>query len=191
MSRYGLSVRIRLVRKTKPCAEATKASLPDNLLNRMFEATHPMLHMVTDVIYVPYFEDGEWWCGYLSLVQNLFDRSIVARVFSRRQDTSLGLATLQLLSHRDRTEGAMLHSYLGNIYTAQVFMDAVEGMRMTQSFSRTANSYDDATMSVLTEPSRRKRSTTRCISWTDRALKSRVTLLATTLSSTSISVHVR
>lgn len=32
--------------------------------------------------------------GYLSLVQNYFDRSIVAWVFLRRQDTRFGLATL-------------------------------------------------------------------------------------------------
>ena len=32
-----------------------------------------------------------WGGGKLSLVQNLFDRSIGARVFSRRQDTGLVL----------------------------------------------------------------------------------------------------
>ena len=147
MSRYGLSARIRQVRKAKPCAgKATKASLPSNLLNRTFEPAHPMHRMVTDGTYVPYFEDGEWHWGYLSLVQDLFDRPIVAWVFSRRQDTRLGLATLQLLSQRDIAEGAMLHSDRGSIYMAQVFRDTVESMGMTHSFSRTANCHDNATM---------------------------------------------
>ena len=114
MSRSGLSARIRQVRKAKPCAgKANKQPLPGNLLNREFNADRPMHRMVTDVTYVPYFEDGEWHWGYLSLVQDLFDRSIVAWVYSKKQDIRLGLATLQLLSFRGLAPGAMLHSDRG------------------------------------------------------------------------------
>lgn len=64
MSRSGLSARIRQVRKAKPCAgRANKQPLPGNLLNREFNADRPMHCMVTDVTYVPYFEDGEWHEG--------------------------------------------------------------------------------------------------------------------------------
>ena len=79
MSRSGLTARIRQISKAKPCAErANKQPLPGNLLNREFNADRPMHRMVTDVTYVPYFENGDWHWGYLSLVQDLFDRSIVA-----------------------------------------------------------------------------------------------------------------
>ena len=40
----------------------------------------------------------------------------------------------------------MLHSDRGSIYTAQAFRDAADGMGLTQSFSRTANCHDNATM---------------------------------------------
>ena len=40
----------------------------------------------------------------------------------------------------------MLHSDCGSIYTAQAFRDAADGMGLTQSLSRTANCYDNATM---------------------------------------------
>ena len=79
MSRHGLTARIRQVRKAKPHAgKATQQQLPDNLLDRKFQADKPLHRMVTDVTYVPYFENGEWHWGYLALVQDLFDRSIVA-----------------------------------------------------------------------------------------------------------------
>lgn len=81
MSRRGLTARIRQVRKAKPSAgKATRQQLPDNLLNREFQADRPMHRLVTDVTYVPYFENDEWHWGYLSLVQDLFNRAIVAWV---------------------------------------------------------------------------------------------------------------
>lgn len=67
MSRRGLTARIRQVRKAKPCAgKATWQQLPDNLLNREFQADRPMHRLVTEVTYVPYFENDEWHWGYLS-----------------------------------------------------------------------------------------------------------------------------
>ena len=128
MSRRGLTARIRQVRKAKPCAgKATRQQLPDNLLNRECHADRPMHRLVTDVTYVPYFENDEWHWGYLSLVQDLFNRAIVAWVYSKKQDVRLGLATLRLLSSRGLAPGAMLHSDRGSIYTAQAFRDAADG----------------------------------------------------------------
>lgn len=50
MSRRGLTARIRQVRKAKPSAgKATRQQLPDNLLNREFQADRPMHRLVTDV----------------------------------------------------------------------------------------------------------------------------------------------
>ena len=140
IGRRRLTARIRQVRK------ATRQQLPDNLLNREFQADRPMHRLVTDVTYVPYFENDEWHWGYLSLVQDLFNRAIVAWVYSKKQDVRLGLATLQFLSGRGLAPGAMLHSDRGSIYTAQAFRDAADGMGLTQSFSRTANCHDNATM---------------------------------------------
>ena len=90
MSRRGLTARIRQVRKAKPSAgKATRQQLPDNLLNREFQADRPMHRLVTDVTYVPYFENDEGHWGYLSLVQDLFNRAIVAWVYSKKQDVRL------------------------------------------------------------------------------------------------------
>ena len=109
-----------------------------------------MRRLVTDVTYVPSFENDEWHWGYLSLVQDLFNRAIVAWVYSKKQNIRLGLATVQLLSDRGLALGAMLHSDRGCIYTAQAFRGTADGMGLTQSFSRTANCHDNATMECFT-----------------------------------------
>lgn len=147
MSRHGLTARIRQVRKAKPHAgKATQQQLPDNLLDRKFQADKPLHRMVTDVTYVPYFENGEWHWGYLALVQDLFDRSIVAWAYFKKQDIRLAIATLQILSFRGLASGAMLHSDRGSIYTANIFRDLAAKIGLIQSYSRTANCYDNATM---------------------------------------------
>ena len=122
MAKHGLSARIRQVRKGKPQAgKATKLDLPGNVLNREFSADKPMHRLVTDVTYVPYFENGQWHWGYLSLVQDLFDRSIVAWVYAKKQDVRLAVSTLQVLSFREAASGAILHSDRGCIYTSNIF----------------------------------------------------------------------
>lgn len=147
MRANGLNARIRRIRTAKPCAgKAYQGQLPDNILARQFYADQPLQKMVTDVTYIPYYEGGRWRWGYLSLVQDLFDRSIVAWVFSKKQDTSLSMRTLQILSFRDLKPGAMLHSDRGSIYTAAPFREALSAMGLTQSYSRSGNCHDNATM---------------------------------------------
>lgn len=147
MSRNNLCARIRQIRKVKPQAgRATTQELPGNALNRNFKADKPLQRLVTDVTYIPFIENDEWHWGYLSLVQDLYDRSIVSWVFAKKQDVKLSLSTLQLLSHRGLAEDAMLHSDRGSIYTAHAFREEVAKLGITQSFSRTGNCHDNATM---------------------------------------------
>lgn len=147
MSRNNLCARIRQIRKAKPQAgRATTLSLASNVLNRNFNADKPLQRLVTDVTYIPYVENDEWHWGYLSLVQDLYDRSIVSWVFAKKQDVNLSLATLQLLSYRGLAKDAVLHSDRGCIYTANLFRDTLSKMGITQSFSRSGNCHDNATM---------------------------------------------
>lgn len=65
MKEYGLNAQIRRVRKVKPHAgKAYQAQLPDNTLNREFRAEQPLHRMVTDVTYIPYYENNEWHWGF-------------------------------------------------------------------------------------------------------------------------------
>ena len=64
MNRHHLGALIRRTRKARPQAgKATQQQLPDNMLNRQFCADKPMFRLVTDVTYIPYFENGEWHWG--------------------------------------------------------------------------------------------------------------------------------
>lgn len=147
MNKYHLGARIRRIRTAKPHAgKAYQASLPPNLLKRHFQADKPGSRLVTDVTYVPYYENNQWHWGYLSLVQDLFDRSITAWVFERKQDNRLANRTLQILSFRDLDPAAMLHSDRGAIYTATSFRETLRLMGIQHSFSRRGNCYDNATM---------------------------------------------
>lgn len=57
MKTHHLSAQIRQMKKTKPHAgKAYQGSLPENILDRQFEADAPLQKLVTDVTYVPYYE---------------------------------------------------------------------------------------------------------------------------------------
>lgn len=147
MSRHNLGARIRQVRKAKPHAgRACKQDLPDNLLNRRFQADKPLHRLVTDVTYVPYFENGQWHWGCLSLVQDLYDRSIVARIYSKKIGHTTGstnaadsvLPTTGTGSYAPQRP--RLHLY------GRYFRDLVSRMGLTHSFSQTGNCHDNVTM---------------------------------------------
>lgn len=146
MNKYQLGAKIRQVRQVKPGAKKGNHADLAHILQRDFQADKPFYRLVTDVTYVPYFEHHQWHWGYLSLVQDLYDRSIVAWVYARKQDLQLGQKTLFLLSLHPLAAGAILHSDRGSIYTAPAFRQQVRHLGLRQSFSRTGNCHDNATM---------------------------------------------
>ncbi len=91
MSRSGLSARTRRIRKAKLCAgRANRQQLLGNLLNREFSADRPMLRMVTDVTYVPYFEDGEWHWAVCRLCRISLIAQLSRGFTQRRRTFGLG-----------------------------------------------------------------------------------------------------
>lgn len=147
MSKYGLRAKIRQIRQCKPCSSRVRREgLPGNILNRDFCAQEPEKKFLTDVTYIPYFENNQWHWGYLSLVLDMFDRSVVSWVYSRTQDNYLALNTLRILSYKHRTKDAVLHSDHGNIYTSNVFREMMRRLGIQHSLSRVGNCHDNAPM---------------------------------------------
>lgn len=147
MRRFNLCSRIRQPRAPSNGYRGGKLSgLPGNVLNRQFCAEHPGERFLTDVTYVRYYEQGQWHWGYLSLVLDLYDRSIVSWAYSKRQDLSLALTTLKVLSFKVVREGAIFHSDHGSMYTSHAFRDELTRMGMQQSLSRVGNCHDNAPM---------------------------------------------
>lgn len=147
MRQFDLCARIRRPRRPSNGYRGGKVSgLPGNVLNREFHATHPGERFLTDVTYVRYYEQGQWHWGYLSLVLDLFDRSVVAWVYSRQQDLTLALNTLKVLSFKEIRAGAILHSDHGSMYTSHAFRHELKQLGIQQSLSRVGNCHDNAPM---------------------------------------------
>lgn len=121
-----------------------QGNLPDNILSRHFMASRSGVKYVTDVTYVPYVENGEYKYGYLSVVLDLFDRRVVSWVYSKTQDMSLAMKTLQIVSMKGFKQGAIMHSDRGSIYTSSTFKNKLERLGMVQSLSRSGNCHDNA-----------------------------------------------
>lgn len=130
--------------EVKRSQKEAQENLADNVLSRNFTASRPGSKYVTDVTYVPYLENGEYKHGYLSVILDLYDRRVVGWVFSKTQTVSLALQTLQIVSMKGFTQGAIMHSDRGSIYTSAVFKNKLERIGMIQSLSRSGNCHDNA-----------------------------------------------
>ena len=142
-----MCARIRRPRRPSNCYRGGKiGGLADNVLNREFQATHPGERFLTDVTCVRYYKQGQWhWC-YLLLVLDLFDRSVVAWVYSRQQDLTLALNTLKVLSFKEIRTGVILHSDHGSMYSTHAFRQELKQFGIRQSLSRVGNCHDNAPM---------------------------------------------
>lgn len=147
MKRYGLNAQIRRARISGNGYKRNSIKgLPGNIIRRQFYAKQPGKRFLTDVTYVRYYEKNQWHWGYLSLVLDLYDRSIVSWVYSKKQDVNLALKTLKVLSFKGVEKGAIFHSDHGSIYTSEAFRDELKRLGIQQSLSRVGNCHDNAPM---------------------------------------------
>ncbi|WP_400162572.1 IS3 family transposase [Brevibacillus sp. TJ4] len=134
MQREGLQCRVR-VKKRKPTGQP--AHVAEHQLQRQFEANAPMQKLVTDITYLPF--GGKTL--YLSSILDLFNGEIVAYSIADKQDTAFVLDTLNQLP---LTEGSMLHSDQGSVYTSQAYQEAVKEKGIIMSMSRKGTPADNA-----------------------------------------------
>ncbi|NKZ21231.1 IS3 family transposase [Streptococcus ovuberis] len=120
----------------------------ENKLDRDFQADKPMEKLVTDITYL-YFGNCKL---YLSSIMDLYNREIVAYTISDCQDTEVVLDTLNQL---ELSQGALLHSDQGSVYTSKAYFQACTEKGITRSMSRKGTPADNA-----------------CIEWFHSVLKS-------------------
>lgn len=141
MHKYALLSEIRRRRKWRHMGEDKHKY--DNWLNREFNAEHPNQKWVTDISYI---HTGEGVL-YLSMIRDLYDRSIVAYKTSDSQTVSLVLDTIHLAMKSVKTESRRelhLHSDQGFQYTSQAYFDLTKEYGILPSMSRRGNCYDNA-----------------------------------------------
>lgn len=141
MHKYDLLSEIRRRKKWRHMGEDKHKY--DNWPNREFNAEHPNQKWVTDISYI---HTGEGVL-YLSMIRDLYDRSIVAYKTDTSQTVNLVLETIHLamksVKIKSRRE-LQLHSDQGFQYTSQAYFNLTKEYGITPSMSRRGNCYDNA-----------------------------------------------
>lgn len=139
MNKYGLLAQIRRKRKYQQMGEQLHRYC--NLLNRDFSATRPNEKWVTDISYIK-TPQGTL---YLSMIRDLFDRSIIAYQMGTEQSINLVLNTIREARAKEAvTAEVQLHSDQGFQYTSQAYFTLTKTYGITPSMSRRGNCYDNA-----------------------------------------------
>ena len=138
MRKYGIASSIRR-KRFRRCGDQVRTY--PNLLNRTFSATEPNQKWVTDISYIQPKEG----VLYLSMIRDLYDRSIVAYKTSTTQNTKLVLDTIQAAMEKEKVATEVqLHSDQGFQYASLSYFTLTQRYGITPSMSRCGNPYDNA-----------------------------------------------
>ena len=138
MNKYSL---LSVVRRRRYCNYSQTLHRYDNLLNRDFHADRPNQKWVTDISYI---RTSQGFL-YLSVIRDLYDRSIVAYKTSTVQNINLVLNTIRAAKAKEKvTAELQLHSDQGFQYTSPAYYNLTKSYNITPSMSRRGNPYDNA-----------------------------------------------
>ena len=118
-------------------------AVAENVLKRDFNASRPNEKWVTDVTEFKWYDGPVVHKLYLSAILDLYDRSIVGYVLSRRSDNSLVFSTFDQAIKRNPDAKPLFHSDRGFQYTSKAFQCKLAEQGMTQSMSRVGNCIDN------------------------------------------------
>ena len=116
----------------------------NNMLKQDFTAIRPNEKWCTDFTYL-YLSDGAK--RYNCSIIDLYDKSVLATLNSKRIDAELAIQTLQIALDRNPVKGKIiLHSDQGSQYTSRAFTEFCEGKGIQQSTSKAGCLYDNSPM---------------------------------------------
>ena len=142
MQKLGIHAVIRRSKKKYP--SSTPETTAENLLGRNFNASKPNEKWATDVTEFKWYEGAEVHKLYLSAIIDLYDRSIVAYVVSRRNDNKLVFDTFDKAIAANPNAYPLFHSDRGFQYTSKLFQMKLREQKMEQSMSRVGHCIDNA-----------------------------------------------
>ena len=138
MNKYSL---LSVIRRRRYCNYSQALHRYDNLLNRDFKAERPNQKWVTDISYI---KTAQGFL-YLSVIRDLYDRSIVAYKTSTVQNINLVLNTIRAAKKKEKVTGELqFHSDQGFQYTSQGYFKLTQSYNIILSMSRRGNPYDNA-----------------------------------------------
>ena len=116
----------------------------DNLIKQDFTASGPNEKWCTDFTYLQLADGAK---RYNCSIIDLYDKSVLATMNSKRIDAGLAIQTLEsALENQSVPEGLILHSDQGSQYTSRAFTEFCEEKHITQSMSRAGCPYDNSPM---------------------------------------------
>lgn len=122
--------------------------MPEDLLERDFDADRPNERWVADITYVP---TGSGWC-YTAFVMDLYSRGIVgwATADHLRAELALDALEMGIWRRRHRLDGRLVHhSDRGVQYTSICYTDRLEELGAVRSVGSKGDSYDNAAAESL------------------------------------------
>ncbi len=133
---------LSVIRKRRRYQRYSKAShLYPNLLERDFKSPQPNRKWVTDISYIPTAAGTL----YLSVIEDLYDRSIISYKIGVRPTVSLVLETLDAALEKEMVaDGLVLHSDQGFQYCHKTYFTLTQRYGITPSMSRRGNCLDNA-----------------------------------------------
>jgi transposase InsO family protein len=140
MRRNGIVSKVK--RKFK-VTTTSRHTLPvaDNLVARQFSVAAPNRVWVSDITYL---WTAEGWL-YLTVILDLYSRSVVGWSMSDRLTTDLALKALgHALLRRRPAAGLLFHSDRGSQYASEEFRRMLRRHGIVQSMSRAGDCYDNA-----------------------------------------------
>jgi transposase InsO family protein len=143
MRRLGLSGVVRGRRRPHTTCPAPRSALPEDRVQRAFQATRPNALWVADITYVPL---GQGF-AYAAFVTDAYSRRIVGWQVAATLATELALGALeQALAQRceGRPAGLIHHSDRGRQYVAMRYTQALREAGVEPSVGRVGDSYDNA-----------------------------------------------
>ena len=129
--------------KKKKYQQNNPETIAENVLKRDFNASRPNEKWATDVTEFKWYKGPEVHKLYLSAIIDLYDRSIVGYVISRRNDNRLVFDTFDQAVQANPDAKPLFHSDRGFQYTSKVFQCKLVEQGMTQSMSRAGHCIDN------------------------------------------------
>lgn len=129
-----------IIRKKRRYFGKAPSIVYPNLLNRKFRVDKPNKVFVTDITYVALH--NRYY--YLSVIQDLFNKEVVAWKVSKRNDLQLVLDTVEQLNDERDVQKATLHSDQGFQYTSRQYNKRIKELGISGSHSRKGNCLDNA-----------------------------------------------
>lgn len=135
----GISSVIR--RSRGYCTKTSFVNVEENLLNRELTADAPNQKWCTDVTFLHYGLSGK---AYLSAINDLYDRSIVAYHISHHNDNPLVMENLRKAMAANPGTTPLIHSDRGSQYTSREYRLVTTQLQLTRSMSRVGKCIDNA-----------------------------------------------